>query len=138
HGSVISDNHARNAFDIADACHDSRCRNFSPLLVHLVSSPETDLEKRGVVVEQMANSFAHRQASHLALTLMTSLAATFTQHSFLLRNRRAMRAQHFTRARSRHMPEPRLICETGRIKQSRSEQSAPVSPQRTRRSWAFR
>src|SRR5262249_51962823 len=61
-------------------------------------------------------SIADRQSPHLTLTLVTGFAAAFTQHRFLLRNCGAMRAKHFTRIRSGHMPEPRLICETGRIK----------------------
>ena len=83
---------------------------FAPLLIHFVCGPEFDLEKRRVLVEQMPNPLAHRQASHFPLALMPGLSAAFTQDRFLLRNRSAMRAQHFTRARSSHMPEPRLIC----------------------------
>src|SRR5262249_5569933 len=113
HSRIVGNDHARNAFDIADSCDNSRRGNFSPLLVHLVSGPKADLEKWRVLIEQKTKPLAHRQASHFALTLVPGLTAPFTKNCFLLRNGRAMRAKHFTRARSRHMPEPRLICEDG-------------------------
>src|SRR4029077_18927767 len=116
HGCVVSDDHARNALDVTDAGHNSRRRDFSPLLVHFVRRPEPNLEKWRVLIQQMTKTFADWQASHLALTLVTGFAAAFAQHRLLLSNRRAMRAQDFTSVRSRHMPVPRLICDTERIK----------------------
>jgi hypothetical protein len=69
----------------------------------------------------MMKPVANGQASHLALTFVTGPAAAFTQGNFLLRNRRAMRTQHFTGVRSSHTPKPRLICASERIKlQSRT------------------
>jgi hypothetical protein len=38
----------------------------------------------------MTKPLAHRQACHLALTLVSGLAAAFTEHCLLFRNRRAM------------------------------------------------
>src|SRR5262245_66005805 len=69
----------------------------------------------------MTKPIADRQSPHLALTLVAGFAAAFAQHRFLLRNCGAVRAKHFTRIRSSHMPEPRLICVSERIKlQSRT------------------
>jgi hypothetical protein len=48
------------------------------LFVHFISGPETDLEKRRTFVEQMADSFAHWQPAHLALTFVAGFAAAFT------------------------------------------------------------
>ena len=56
----------------------------------------------------MTKALAHWQTCHLALTLMAGLATAFTEHRFFLGNPRAVRAQHFTRTRSRHMSEPRF------------------------------
>src|SRR5581483_9086658 len=42
---IIGNNHAWNALDVAYARDHAGCRNFSPLLVHFVSSPKTDLEE---------------------------------------------------------------------------------------------
>src|SRR5947208_13938245 len=59
HGFVVGNDHAWNTSLVADTCHDSGCWNFSPLLVHFVSSPETDLEKLGIFVQQVTEPFAH-------------------------------------------------------------------------------
>jgi len=46
----------------------------------------------------MTEPLTHWQPAHLALALVTGFAPAFTQHSFLLRNRRAVSAQYFTSA----------------------------------------
>ena len=58
HGSVVGDDHARNAFDVPDTGDGSRRRDFPPLLVHFVGSPKSDLEKWRVLVEQSTKPFA--------------------------------------------------------------------------------
>src|SRR5262249_1125240 len=111
HGCVVGDDHAWNAFDIADPRDNSGSGNLSPLVIHFVRRPEFDLKKRRVFVEQMMKPLAYWQTSPFTLTFVPGLASAFAQHGFLLRNCGAMRAQHFTRIRPSHMPKPRLICE---------------------------
>src|SRR4029453_10502231 len=56
---VVGDNHAGNTGNISDSSNRARGGNLSPLLVHFVSSPKTDLEKRRIFVEQVTDAFAH-------------------------------------------------------------------------------
>ena len=62
------------------------------------------------MIEQAGQALAHREAAEFALALVPGVAAPVAQHRFLLRNRGAVSTQDFTRVRSSHMPEPRLIC----------------------------
>src|SRR5207237_486886 len=75
----------------------------SPLLVHFVSSPETDLKKGRVFVEQMTDAFPHWQPAHLSLAFVPGLAAAFAQSSLFFGNCRTVSTQHFAAGRDRWM-----------------------------------
>ena len=77
YGSVISDDHARDIGNVANASDGTCGRNASPLLVHFVGSPKADFEKLRIFIEQTGKTFACDQPPQLVLPFLTGLATAF-------------------------------------------------------------
>src|SRR2546428_13990225 len=93
---MVAKAHAPNLFVMPHTRARLRRWNLSPLFVHFVSRPETDLENRRVLVEEVIQPFAHRQPPHFTLALVPGLAPTLAQSGLLLGNRITVSAQYFT------------------------------------------
>src|SRR5204862_1337969 len=100
HGRIVRDDHARHAADIADSSDRARGRDFSPLLVHFVSGPKSNFEKRRILIEQLTDPFPRQQSPHLVLAFLSGLAAAFTKRRLFASDRGATLAQTFRRRRN--------------------------------------
>jgi hypothetical protein len=95
HGSVIGDDHAGHVGNVANAGDGTGCRNASPLLIHFVGGPKSDLEKLRVRIEQTCDALARDQTPELMLALLAGFATAFAQLLFFRANLAAAVAQRF-------------------------------------------
>ena len=82
-GRIVGDHHHLPSMNASDERHDPGGRDLAPVGIHVPGRPQSQLEPRGPLVQQLAQTFASRQPPKLPLPLPPRLASPLADYCFL-------------------------------------------------------